>query len=187
LHNILYWCPKCGRELTLETEGLVIRCTACGNSARIDKTARLIPAPGSVVPEDVQSWYRDQSRFEISRLREDMEPVGVDVKVRMPANTARGLVVSGEGRIWLDPEGWHYDGTLQGETVSLFFPIETVPALPFDPDDNFQIYSKGTFYALTPEDGRLCSKFATTGECAYWRFASRIQMTAGHNSGFNKN
>jgi len=185
LHNILYWCPKCGRELTLETEGCIIRCTACGNTAEIDKTARLIPAPGSAAPDSIQDWYREQSRYEASLLSEDMAPVRVQVTVRMPAGkAAKGLAPCGTGTLWLEPKGWHYDGKLSGEDVALFFPIETVPAIPFDPDDNFQIYSKGTFFAFTPEDGRLCAKFATLGECMYWRFASRIQMTISRDSGF---
>ena len=185
LHNILYWCPKCGRELTLETKGTGIRCTACGNTAMIDKTARLIPTQDSVAPENIQDWYTQQSQYESAHLSEDMEPISATVTLRMPLKEAEGLTPCGTGKIWLEPKGWHYDGKLSGEDVSLFFPIETVPAIPFDPNDNFQIYSKGTFYAFSPEDGRLCSKFATVGECAYWRFASRIQMTQSRDGGFS--
>ena len=184
LHNILYWCPKCGRELTLETKDADIRCTACGNAIKIDKTARLIPAPGSVAPENIQSWYREQSRYESALLSEDMKPIRVQVTVRIPLKEAEGLAPCGTGTLWLEPKGWHYDGKLSGNEVTMFFPIETVPAIPFDPNDNFQIYSKGAFYAFTPEDGRLCSKFATVGECAYWRFASRVQMTKSQENGF---
>jgi hypothetical protein len=184
LHNIIYWCPRCGRELTLETKGAAIHCTACGNTAKIDKTAKLIPAQGSIAPESIQSWYAQQCRYETARLSEDMEPISVQVTVRMPLKAAEGLAPCGTGTIWLEPKGWHYNGKLSGEDVALFFPIETVPAIPFDPDDNFQIYSKGTFYAFSPEDGRLCSKFATAGECAYWRFASRVQMTQSRDGGF---
>jgi len=47
LQNLLYYCPKCQRELTLETKGNIIRCTACGNTAEMDRTAKLTPGPGS--------------------------------------------------------------------------------------------------------------------------------------------
>jgi len=184
MHNILYWCPNCGRELTLETGGCTISCTACGNTAEMDRYARLIPAPGSHVPETVQDWYREQTLFEAARLHEEMEPVSVDVTVRMSVKKAEGIEPCGKGTLYLIPAGWRYKGTLFGEEADLFFPIETVPALPFDPNDNFQIYSKGRFYAFTPEDGRLCAKFATIGECAYWRFADPNRMTPSHNSGF---
>ena len=83
----------------------------------------------------------------------------------------------GEGMLQLDPSGWHFDGELDGKPVNHFYTIETVPALPFDPNDNFQIYSGGSFYMFTPEDPRKCVKYSLLGECAYWRFVSDIQMT----------
>ena len=200
LHNLLYWCPGCGRELTLVTENCNIRCTACGNAATMDRSAKLIPEAGSVAPETVQLWYKEQSRYEASLLSTDMEPVRIQVTVRMPKQVSGraelksggsipplGLEPCGAGTLSLDPDGWHYIGDLHSGSVNLFFPIDTVPALPFDPGDNFQIYAYGKFYAFTPEDKRLCSKFATIGECAYWRFASRVLMTPGRDGGFSIN
>jgi transcription elongation factor Elf1 len=82
------------------------------------------------------------------------------------------------------PGSWY---TLD-DYVRLHFPIETVPAFPFDPDDNFQIYSKGNFYAFTPRDNRAaCVKFAVIGECAYWRYSQDIQMTEGVERGYAVN
>jgi 1-acyl-sn-glycerol-3-phosphate acyltransferase/ribosomal protein L37AE/L43A len=185
LHNVLYWCPSCGREFTLETQGNIIHCTACGTSAEMDKAAKLIPVSGETVPETVQDWYREQSRYEAQQLHEDMEPISVRVDVRMPLKAAEGIDICGNGMLRLSPGGWDYAGTLSGEDVNIHFPIESVPALPFDPGDNFQIYANGHFYAFTPEDKRLCSKFATIGECVYWRFTPRCQMTPSHNSGFS--
>ena len=190
LHNLLYWCPQCGRELTLRTEKCTIRCTACGNAATMDRAAKLIPEVDSVAPETVQLWYREQSRYEIGLLSESMEPISINVLIRMPylkQGDGRGLLPCGAGTLSLDPDGWHYSGDLSGEPVDLFFPIDSVPALPFDPGDNFQIYAYGKFYAFTPDDKRLCAKFATIGECAYWRFASRVLMTPGRDGGFSKN
>ena len=187
LHNIIYWCPKCGRELTLTTSKNTIQCTACGNTATIDKYAKLTPAPGSIVPDTIQGWYCEQSKYESQQLSDDMEPISIQVTVRVPISNARGIAPCGKGMLSLGPEGWRYDGEMSGESVSMFFPIDSVPALPFDPDDNFQIYSKGSFYAFTPDDKRLCAKYATIGECAYWRFASPIMMTLGRDAGFNGN
>jgi len=185
LENIIYWCPKCGQEFTTETEGCKIRCTACDNTATIDRDMKLNPSPGSVVPKGVHEWYREQARYEARQLSEEMDPVSVRVSVRLPSVVpGGGMDKCGFGTLRLDPKGWHYDGELRGEQVSLFFPIDTVPALPIDPNDDFQIYAHGTFYMFTPEDARKCVKYSVIGECAYWRFASRIQMTPRKDSGF---
>ncbi|MCL2773262.1 MAG: 1-acyl-sn-glycerol-3-phosphate acyltransferase [Oscillospiraceae bacterium] len=184
LQNIIYYCPKCGREFTLETKGNTIYCTACGNTATMDCYAKLIPTQGSIIPKSVHDWYKEQAVYEMQFLKEDMEPIKVQVTVRMPLKEANGIEPCGNGTLWLDPKGWHYDGQLLSEEVHLFFPIEMVPAMPFDPNDNFQIYSNGSFYSFTSENACACAKYATIGECAYWRFAPAVQMTPGYDSGF---
>jgi len=185
LENILYWCPKCGREFTTETEGCSIRCSACGNSAIVDRDMNLNPTPGCVVPGSIHDWFKEQARNESRILSEDMDPISVQVSIRLPSVVpGGGMEVCGSGTIWLDPKGWHYDGILKGEQVNLFFPVETVPAIPYDPNDNFQIYSGGAFYMLTPQNARACVKYSVLGECAYRRFSSHIQMTPRKDSGF---
>jgi len=107
-----------------------------------------------------------------------MEPISVRANVRLPSDIpGGGMVESGVGIVSLSPDGWRYEGELKGEQVKLFFPIDTVPALPIDPNDVFQIYAHGTFYMFSPEDKRTCNKYSIIGECAYWKFASNVQMT----------
>jgi DNA-directed RNA polymerase subunit RPC12/RpoP len=183
LENIIYYCPKCGLEFTLETKNNTIYCSSCGNTAVMDRFAKLRPEPGSAVPESVDKWYKEQVLHEMRSLKEDMEPIKANVSVRMPLKDGMGIEPCGTGVLWLDPKGWHYDGELSGEGVNLFFPIDSVPVMPFDPHDNFQIYSNGKFYSFTPENARACAKYATIGECAHWRFANS-QMTPGYDSGF---
>ena len=186
LQNILYWCPKCGQEFKNVSEGNKIRCTACGNMAEMDRFARLTAAQDSIAPESVHVWYREQVRHEMRKLNEDMKPISAYVTVRQPAKkTGGGMDQCGGGRLSLGPDGWRFDGDLYGERTTLFFPIDTVPAVPFDSEDNFQIYAHGSFFMFTPEDARECARYATLGECMYWRFASRAQMTPGYDGGFN--
>lgn len=188
LENIIYYCPVCGQEFTLETKGNKIYCTICETSAKMDCYAKLTPIqknnPNSFGFEKVHDWYKAQVLYEMQFLKEDMKPLIIPVTVRMPLKEGKGIEPCGNGILRLDPKGWHYGGNLSGNAVNLFFPIDTVPAMPFDPNDNFQIYSNGSFYSFTPENARACAKYATIGECAYWRFASDIQMTQGYNSGF---
>jgi len=185
LQYILYWCPKCKQEFTTETKRNTIYCTACGNSAELDRSMNFIPAAGSIIPDDIHKWYKEQARYESQKLHKDMEPVCAKVNVRLPSDKpGGGMKTSGSGIISLDPKGWHYEGELKGEQVSLFFPIDTVPALPVDPNYVFQIYANGTFYMFSPEDKRRSIKYSVIGECAYWKFASNIQMTPRKDSGF---
>jgi len=185
LQFILYWCPRCKQEFKIETKKNTIRCTACGNTATLDQDMKLVPVSDSIVPVDIHLWYKDQVRYEAEKLHEDMEPISVRVNVKLPSDIpGGGMDICGSGLITLDPKGWLYEGRLREENVSLFFPIDTVPALPIDPNDVFQIYAHGTFYMFSPEDKWSCIKYSVIGECAYWKFASPVQMT--QNKNFNE-
>jgi hypothetical protein len=184
LQNILYWCPCCGDEFNMDTEGCLIRCGTCGNAAEIDRYMALNPMPGSIAPENIHAWYREQARHESRQLNNKMD-ISTRVDVRLPSDVpGGGMKTCGSGTIRLDLKGWHYDGILKGEQVSIFFPIETVPALPIDPNDVFQIYANGTFYMFATEDRRKCIKYSVIGECAYQRFVSPNQMIPRKDSGF---
>jgi 1-acyl-sn-glycerol-3-phosphate acyltransferase len=186
LHMVLYWCPKCGREYTMESERNTIRCTACGNSADMDRYAKLIPAPDAIIPDNsISSWFRDQVRYEMKSLSDDMEPITESVNVWMPAEKpGAGIVECGKGEIRLDPKGWYFSGELSGEQTDLFFPVETIPAMTYEHNTNFQIYSNGFYYTFVPEDVKKCLKYVILAECAHWKFSSRHAMTPGKNSGF---
>ena len=186
LHQILYFCPKCKMEFTMMTKGCMIRCTACGNEATMDQEARLTPTPGSIAEREIPLWYRDQVRHEMQSLSESMQPIVVNVKVRIPSPIpGGGMVESGFGVMTLDPKGWHFDGDISGEQIIKDFPLETIPAMSYDHYDNFQIYYAGDFFMFVPEDVRKCLKYVILTECMYWKFAPRIMMTPGKDSGYS--
>jgi len=178
LEHLLYLCPKCHAEFAHKTYGNTIECTACGNTAVMDRFAYLRPTEGSICPESVHLWYKEQALYEMAGLCDDGEIFRVEVTVRMDAGAGGGLATCGCGVISLQKSGWNYVGELLGDEVNLFFPIDSVPAVPFDTNDNFQIYSGGTILDFRPVHGaHTCVKYAVIGECAYWKFVPNVQMT----------
>jgi 1-acyl-sn-glycerol-3-phosphate acyltransferase len=186
LHFILYWCPKCKKDYTMESKGNTIHCTACGNTADMDRAANLIPSGDGVIPDNsISSWFRDQVRNEMRTISDDMDPIIEKVTVRTPTpKPGGGMVENGQGMMRLDTKGWRFDGEISGKQVNLFFPVETVPAMSYDHSDNFQVFHKGAFYKFVPEDTRKCLKYAILSECLHWKFSQRRLMTPGKNSGF---
>ncbi|MBO5776667.1 MAG: hypothetical protein J6R35_04775, partial [Clostridia bacterium] len=64
LERILYRCPRCGSEFTIETKDDVLKCSACGNEILYSKNGKLIPiGEGSVAPERVDLWYDEERSF----------------------------------------------------------------------------------------------------------------------------
>ncbi len=185
LEYILYHCPKCHAQFTLKTQGNLITCTVCGNTAAIDGALRLTPVDGGVSPPGVQAWYCLQTRHDMQRLANNPQPINTRVTLHAPLGPGKGVGPCGEGTLRLNPQGWHYAGTVWGEEARLFFPLDTVPAIPFDPRDDFQIYAHGKYYMFTAENPQAYSQIATVGECMYWRYATPVQMTPGTESGFS--
>jgi len=185
LHHILYFCPKCKNEYTMVTEGNTITCTSCGNGATMGRDAKLTPTPGSVIEEEIPHWYRDQVRYEMQFLTDDMEPIIDNVKVRTPSpKPGGGMVESGFGTMRIDPKGWQFDGEISGEKTSKFFPVETIPAMSYDHDDNYQIYNGGEYYAFIPEDTKKSLKYMIIAEGLHHKFSPNVLMTPSVDSGF---
>ena len=186
LQQILYYCPKCSAEFTMVTEGNSIRCTSCGNEAIMDRYAKLTPTQGSIAEGEISLWFRDQVRHEMKSLHEDMEPIVLEnVKVRTPSpKPGGGVIESGSGTIEIEPKGWHFSGVLSGEELTIFFPVETIPAISYDHNDNFQIYFAGDYYMFTPEDPQKCIKYVIIAEGLHQKFSPNVLMTPGKNSGF---
>jgi 1-acyl-sn-glycerol-3-phosphate acyltransferase len=179
LENIIYYCPKCNQEFTFKSNNNTISCTVCNNTASMNRYSRLIPEEGSVIPETIQEWYKIQVMHEMQSISVDMEPIKIRVSAKVSSAISKGVFTQDRGVLSLDNKGWNYDGYINGEKIELFFPIDSVPAIPFDPHDNFQIYANGKYFAFTPFDNlQACTNYAILGECIYHRFASEIQMTA---------
>ena len=58
LEDLLFYCPKCGRQHTMKTEGNKIYCTECGNGATLLDTYELVPFnEDCVIPETQTAWF----------------------------------------------------------------------------------------------------------------------------------
>jgi len=185
LSRILYYCPRCECEFTLETKGNTITCKSCGYSASMDRQGLLTPVDGSGDGEHVSVWFAKQTRFEMRSLDEDKLPIIDKVTVRTPSSKpGDGTIVSGAGIMTIDRSGWQFDGELHGEKTTLFFPVESVPALSYSHHDSYQIYFGGDYYTFAPDDPKKCIKYVVLAECLHRKFANDPLMTAGVNSGF---
>lgn len=143
LDKILYICPKCKSEFTLVTHDNGIRCTHCHNDVLIDSHYRLHGDGDSVVPSDIDSWYKWQRSVVQQQVKEEhfalegqFEYQVLDkYKLRSPAEQTVG-----EGKVMLNKEGLHYFGTVNGEKVEQHYDITNIPSLPFTPGQSFDLY-----------------------------------------------
>ena len=150
LDGVLYRCPLCGAEGTLETRGGYIRCR-CGLDATLDETYRLHDAPF----ETLNGWFDWQQR-----------QVDLDTPLRSAVTVAaadeQGVLHpdAGRGEVVLSREAFVYTGTLDGETVSLSLDPRKIRAFPVTVGKFFDAYFGKRLLNFYPvPDGRMAIRF----------------------------
>ena len=158
LHQLLYWCPKCGKALVTASAGDRIWCKNCGNAAHLNEYYDLIPeGEDSVIPDTPRVWFDEQRAYTRKLAAEPGYEVREHVKLGMlpenrffkdPATTE----IVGEGELWVNAEGLHYEGTKNGEPWSFFLSIKQVPTYGMCTDvSRFYTFVDGEFCEFYPE------------------------------------
>ncbi len=161
LDLLLYKCPRCKAEFTLESKDDGLFCTACGNIARMDNYGFLHPENGDCsVFRHVSDWVE----YQRACIREEAsgESFSVAAKAQLQLHlNPRSLshTTVGEGVVRLDREALTYEGTRNGEIVSLAFPLANMFKLPFSCGENFEAPNPTEVMAFVPHDRRMISKF----------------------------
>lgn len=158
LDNILYRCPTCGKEFTLEAKGNAITCTHCGTTGVM--TDRYAFENGRPF-ENFQQWYRWQKE----QMREQMdadENFCLQDEVTLYHESPSGrkqLIKAGNGVCKLDASGLTYEGTDGEETITKHFPQSVIYRLLFGAGEDFEIYEGDHFWYFVPPDKRSCVKW----------------------------
>ena len=165
LQDLLFWCPKCGKQHTMSTKGNTIFCTECGNGAVLTDTYELVPFDENcVIPETQTAWFqmqREVIRREVEQedfvLEEEVE-LGMLPKFTLLKNQATSQIV-GRGTLRLDRTGLTYTGTKEGEPFSFHIKSRDLPTYGMCTDvSRFYTFYEGEFVEFYPTH-RVVEKF----------------------------
>ena len=96
LEQLLFLCPGCEREFTIQAAGSRLRCDHCGYEAAMDAYGMLTPGqPEKRAFETPTAWYRWQAEYYRRRLGPDFTYTG-RVKLRRIQPNGK-MVLVGEG------------------------------------------------------------------------------------------
>ena len=171
LEDLLYYCPKCGKEFTMKGEGNRFFCTECGNGATILDTYEMLPFDEScVIPETQTAWFALQRAN--ARIAVQADDFCLQTKVKlgnlpdyaMLKNQKTSEIV-GEGVITLNKDGFTYEGTRNGEAFTFHLSTAEVPTYGMCTDlSRFYTFYKGEFMEFYPETRCVEKWFLCTEE-----------------------
>ena len=159
LEDFCYKCPKCKQEFTMKGEGNKIECSNCGNGATMDDYYVFHPYENAVIPASPFEWT-EQERMDIIKeirenpnyyLEDDCKLGNLD-EYKLVGNNKTSFIV-GEGKIRIDHQGVHYNGTRNGEPYELDVDYKNIYTI-FTPTDvgYFCFYNKGEYVEIIPKN-----------------------------------
>ncbi|MBQ8350875.1 MAG: 1-acyl-sn-glycerol-3-phosphate acyltransferase [Clostridia bacterium] len=151
LDGILYRCPSCEKELTLQSAGDYLSCS-CGMQARLDQRYRLHDVPFHTILQ----WYDWQiAAVDLGRdvLETDAIIGAVDEKGNMDEH-------AGQAHVRMDKETFSFDGTVFGQPISFTRRTVDITAFPTTVGSHFDIYHNNKMYYIFPQpDTRISVKW----------------------------
>ena len=168
LESILYVCPVCEKELTLETSGRHLRCTACGYDVLLNDYGFFESPDGTPAHIDtISGWMRWQSRFVKKQLDEGtllpLSSHGRYLESDLGDYEEYGYHCYGEGTGTLDETGFTFEGTRNGEPYTYRINPNGMWDLTHNADLASISLNGGCVgnkdYAFDPDEPRLMMKY----------------------------
>ena len=165
LEDLLFWCPRCGKQHTMATKGNTIFCKDCGNGATMLDTYELVPFDDTcVIPETQTAWFnqeREVIRKEVQQegfVLEEKVQLGMLPEFKLLINQATSEIV-GSGTLRLDRTGLSFTGTKNGEPFTFHLNSAALPTYGMCTDlSRFYTFVNGDFVEFYPEN-RVVEKF----------------------------
>jgi len=170
MHDMLYWCPRCGMEFTMHGSGNIIKCMLCGNGAEVNAYYDLIPFDNSCqIPETPRVWW-DIQRELVRNLVSD-ENFVLSERIKLGSLPQYKLLknlktseITGEGRLALTRAGLQFDGVRDGAVFSFFVSSQNLPSLGIATDmSRMFTNATGEFLEFIP-DSRSVAKWLLATE-----------------------
>lgn len=157
LENLLYRCPKCHEEYTMETKDNIIECSHCHEKFEIDENYSF--KPNNYNFNNIHDYYQWMADYE-SNLFNEQYKLEANVKVKKMSMKNKKEDCSGTGVCTLSSEGITFEGTMD-KAVKIHLSIKQLRALAFSCNEEFEFYYENDLYYFYPiENPKQCVKWA---------------------------
>ncbi len=157
LDGILYRCPTCHKNYTMQTKGDQIFCT-CGMQASLDDNYRLRGVPF----DTILAWY-DWQAGEMDLATTVLETDAIIGAVDEKGNMQEA---AGKAHVRIDRDTFSFSGTVFGETIGFTRKSTDLIAFPTTVAQHFDIYYNNKLYYIYPQpDTRAAVQWVAYLDC----------------------
>ena len=159
IENVLYMCPHCLSEFTMEVNRKEICCTGCGYTQSVDKYGFFHKGDKGYEIRYASDWSWLISKV----LREKIEDgtqtdLSMQVAISMIDHKKNKFLPVGAGTLTLTPKAISLDAQINGEERILSVGTASLPSLPFSPGKYLEVQHGSDIYRCMPENGRMVMK-----------------------------
>ena len=156
LENVLYYCPECHREFTIETKGNKIKCNHCGFSLDILEDYHFNENKYNI--HTIHDWYELIKIYEKKNIEKGIN-LSCEVKIKKFNIDNKKLDEKGRGICYLTNNEFRYEGDLKVSNFTIS--MEHLKALAFSCGEEFECYYNDELYYFYPvEKKEQCVKWA---------------------------
>ena len=166
LDNILYVCPNCNKKHTIVSGDKYVVCNSCGLRANLDDRYAFV---NGYPFNNLSEWYD----YQLTQLKKEIESdenyaLQSRVTLKLPSTDGKTFMrVAGYGTCTLDRKGLTYKGSLDGEQIEKFFPIQTIYRLLFGAGEDFEVYENKVLWYFVPENKKSCVTWYNASEILF--------------------
>lgn len=127
LHKILYQCPHCKKEFSMNSNGNRLYCEECGHEWTLTETGFLQALNGETYFRHVPDWYRWERENVKKQILEGSYKIDTDARLERLVSSAKGFKKIGIVNFKHDENGFTLKGTLDnGEEFTFNRPVNTM-------------------------------------------------------------
>lgn len=153
LHRILYKCPACGKEFSMQSGGVHLWCEECGAKWEMDTLSRLHGVNTDKGFSHIPDWYkweRMEVRKEVVAGTYHFED---EVRVEDFYNSKTSCIPVGEAHFVHDENGFTFEGVVNGKEFKLNKPVSSMYSVHIEYNflnrgDAFDIATEETSYFM---------------------------------------
>jgi len=135
LHKVLYKCPHCGHDYSMQSDKMKIWCKDCGATYEINEYGQLICQTGKPKFTHIPDWYKWERDEVIKEVNSGTYYFEDDVRIEHLVNYQVGYRELGTIKFVHDMNGLHLHGTLlNGDTFDFDNDPINTPSIHIDYD-----------------------------------------------------